>query len=126
MFPETAWQSFGWFPPHLTWHVLQVNPLVGSALEAHAKLQQPIMLPRQAGLHVGGPGQCAGVSAFAFQGTNAHAIVAAPRATQIEEQKPSLLFVRRRMWFTSCRAHRMLHTAVSIGGKCPQLTAALH
>lgn len=64
-------------------HLRTVNPLVVSALDAAvsgrwAMPRQTGALPRAAGA-VGAAGSAAGVSAFAFQGTNAHVVLAGCR-----------------------------------------------
>lgn len=85
----------------------QVNPHVAGILQAQAqRSEQPRHMPRQ-----GGPGvqlACsgslmlvAGVSAFAFQGTNAHAVVShmenGPSTGAVNAATP-LHWQRRRLW----------------------------
>ena len=102
------------------WGLMQVNPLVSSTLEAHAKLQQPLYLARQGCSRTGPANSLAGVSAFAFQGTNAHAVLAAAdRATAVVASMPAANFWRRRMWYASTEPHRLLQVAAALAGAWP-------
>ena len=77
---------------------MQVNSLVSSTLDAHAKLQQPLYLARQGCPRTGPADSLAGVSAFAFQGTNAHAVLATAalvEATAVAASMPAPNFWRR-------------------------------
>ena len=111
---------------------VQVNPHVATLLQAHAATGQPPRhLPRQAGpaadpvSHArNNPDQGletpAGVSAFAFQGTNAHAVVSAPTGSgpglgqgPTCEQPPQQ-WRQRRHWFTPVELHVLLSHARAV------------
>lgn len=98
--------------------LLQVNPLVGNILEAYSKSSTAVSLPRQQRPSLVESDTVAGISAFAFQGTNAHAILSAPDPTRTSYRDfAPLTFVRKRMWFASVSPHRMLQTAAVSSGK---------
>lgn len=75
-------------------------------------------MPRQQSHSLADSGKAAGISAFAFQGTNAHAIFSAPDPTgALPTELPLLVFLRRRAWFYSVSPHRMLQTATICEGE---------
>lgn len=116
----------------------QMNPHVTALLHAHATDRQlPRQLPRQPGPAADpaprgaspNPGQtlfgaAAGVSAFAFQGTNAHAVLSrsTPGAVLKQQlQQREQCWQRRRHWFTPLELHVLLSCAsagnASAGGR---------
>ena len=88
---------------------MQVNPHVAGILQAQAQRgEQPRHIPRQGGPRVqpacsgSPPLLAAGVSAFAFQGTNAHAVVspsADASAADVANAATPLCWQRRRLWY---------------------------
>ena len=95
-------------------HVRSANPHILSLLEASGKASS-IRVPRQPGPQVSGMGgQALGVSAFAFQGTNAHVILqqADPsnRATPLQ-----LAWNRQRFWYKVDSKATLLRAGVSQG-----------
>ena len=57
------------------------------------------------------PAAVVGVSAFAFQGTNAHALLAG-QAVGAEVEKPTGVWSRKQRYWVVPRAHALLHQAV--------------
>merc|ERR1711885_54433 len=95
-------------------HVRELNPLVGNALaSAGASLggRAPAQVPVQEGPQVStepAGGACAvGVSSFAYQGSNAHALVAGS-----ESRGQSGAWQRRRCWFTAASPNRLVERAL--------------
>ena len=87
----------------------QVNPHVAGILQSQAQRgERPRHMPRQGGPGVhpansaGPPMVVAGASAFAFQGTNAHALVsqhtAGASVTDAADAATPLRWQRRRLW----------------------------
>lgn len=83
---------------------VQVNPHVSSIVQAQAQLgHRPYHVPRQdgPGPHVACSGsleQAAGVSAFAFQGTNAHAVLCRSAEPDSGKTSSNMPWLRRRCW----------------------------
>jgi acyl carrier protein len=99
-------------------HVRELNPLVGNALaSAGASLEgrAPAQVPLQEGPQVStepAGGACAvGVSSFAFQGSNAHALVAVTEAGS-DSREESGAWRRRRCWFTAASPNRLVERAL--------------
>ena len=97
-------------------HLRALNPHVRAVLDAS---RSPASLPRSAGPLAAGSGAAArlGVSAFAFQGTNAHVILGkggqqGGRALLSSPSPPALPFRRARCW-AAPRPHALLHQAVA-------------
>ena len=87
-------------------HLRSMNPLVSSLVQAHvAAASSPLLLPRQDGQYATtSPLAICNVSAFAFQGTNAHAVLckrAPPSSAKLTAAHStfSQLWQRRRLWF---------------------------
>lgn len=114
---------------------MQVNPHVATLLTAHAANSQlPRHLPRQAGpaadlvIHghkpYGNPAQAlavpAGVSAFAFQGTNAHAVLSAPTGSApglgqgSTYAQPPQQWQQQRHWFMPVELHVFMSHACAV------------
>ncbi len=104
----------------------QVNPHVAALLHAHAGAgQPPRALARQPGPSLaaarsdaaaGLSAALAGVSAFAFQGTNAHAVLcAAPPGAGAPRAQPAP-WRRQRHWFTPVELHLLLARAGAPAG----------
>ena len=97
---------------------MQVNPHVTTILDAQAAqgMRAPL-LPRTDSQ---GPactaGTLAGVSAFAFQGTNAHTILATMPEGQVSGTEATLKLQRSRHWFTDWRPHALVQRAVAMPG----------
>ena len=88
-------------------HLRQMNPMITSLLQAHAAARLPApFVPRQAAAGaVGSPAEGSweagtGVSAFAFQGTNAHAVLLSASGCLAARCAISSLWQRRRLWYT--------------------------
>merc|ERR1712091_248005 len=99
-------------------HVRELNPLVGNALaSAGASLggRAPAQVPVQEGPQVStepAGGACAvGVSSFAYQGSNAHALVAVSVAGSVSRGQ-SGAWQRRRCWFTAASPNRLVERAL--------------
>ena len=76
-------------------HLRTVNPFAAAALSSASR---PLAIARAPTV---APSGSASVSAFAFQGTNAHAVVGAgPAPDAAPLAQPALLFSRRRCWPT--------------------------
>ena len=112
---------------------MQVNPHVATIVEAQRSPGlQPPWVPRS-----DGPGplpssaaaeylQLAGVSAFAFQGTNAHAIMGLTHDLgRAAPAKQPLLLARQRHWFTDWQPHCMVQWAVQVPGQALHFATAL-
>ena len=70
--------------------------------------------------------QLAGVSAFAFQGTNAHAIMALThRMGDSAPARQALLLSRQRHWFTDWQPHALVQRAVHVPGQALHFATAL-
>jgi len=80
--------------------------MVGGILQTRVDLgEKPQLIPRQNGPSVTGLshtesflGVAAGVSAFAFQGTNAHALLCQSPGDRRPELPSSFIWQRRRLW----------------------------
>lgn len=80
---------------------LQVNPHVSRILQTQEQLgERPRIIPRQRGPGVqhGADFAAAGVSAFAFQGTNAHAVLCRTSHLPAASDAQQPLWQRRRLW----------------------------
>lgn len=92
-------------------HIRSVNPHVASLLEGSAR--GTLAVARAAGGRVtNGANAAVGASAFAFQGTNAHAILnqAAAAVSLDLSQGPEAVWQRQRYWFAA-QPRALLHTA---------------
>ncbi len=116
-------------------HLRTVNPMVGSLLEAHTEggKAHPF-LPRgdgvgqlaQAGSQ-DGQQALLGVSAFAFQGTNAHALVVrddSGSAEGVARVAPQPLWRRQRYWFAAA-PHMLLGGVLRSGGGAAEWEAEI-
>lgn len=103
-----------------TLHLRSLNPHVTSAFDQSAA-KGKVLLPRQAtamGAAQGGTPIVSGVSAFAFQGTNAHVLLqgaAASRAGRIGAGGSSLIWQQSRHWLAP-QPHMLLTTFVKHAG----------
>eukprot|EP00883_Tetradesmus_obliquus_P011533 jgi/Sobl393_1/4315/SZX67650.1 len=99
-------------------HLRQLNPLVGSVLEAaaaaHGTRLRAFHMPRQAGPAVvagvetgAAAGSRTGISAFAFQGTNAHIILKSSDSKTAPPAAAAVAWQRHRL-FPTPPANRML------------------
>ena len=109
-------------------HLRQLNPLVSSLLDSHAAAGRAApFLPRQGGAGVLGPTAAGwvaatGVSAFAFQGTNAHVVFV--QSSGLAATQPSIgTWQRRRQWFAG-QPHALL-ARLANGKQSVQLLAPL-
>ena len=100
-------------------HLQHINPYVTGAMEMGGTTGR-WAVPRQSGAlptaadHAAAP--AIGVSAFAFQGTNAHALAAAAsQHAGASIAKPSADWARQRFW-VAARTHAALHRAISVVG----------
>ena len=83
-------------------HVRTPNPHVLSVLEAGGK-SAVVEIPRQSGGAISQQvAPAMGVSAFAFQGTNAHAILQQLDIPKDEAAQQGPAWARQRFWFTVC------------------------
>jgi len=99
-------------------HLRAVNPYVANTLEENNKnFGREALLPKQFGPQIGGNGsdekRIVGVSAFAFQGTNAHAVVKSSFFPS-ENTTSSVLTWKRRRHYVLPEAHLLLQTAISV------------
>merc|ERR1711965_248229 len=99
-------------------HVRELTPLVGNALASAGASQggrAPAQVPAQEGPQVStepAGGACAvGVSSFAYQGSNAHALVAVS-VVGSESREESGAWRRRRCWFTAASPNRLVERAL--------------
>lgn len=91
-------------------HVRTPNPHVASLFDDSSKKAQ-VVVPRQAGGRVAVNGAAGvGISAFAFQGTNAHAVIQPSNQTPLLPTPPST-WRRERHWY-AVRSTASLHKAV--------------
>ena len=103
-----------------------MNPLVGTILEAHCKADHPLYMARQPCQRVGDLAP-AGISAFAFQGTNAHAVLSAVHTpSQPSPAIATAALTRRRMWYSAVAPHRMLQTASAEKGDALLISSYVH
>ena len=108
-------------------HLRSINPHVQPMLGPLSALHSSVYMPRQpAGMqHSGGhssaaPGLVAGVSAFAFQGTNAHVIMQAASGSHQQAGPPAAstirpLHCRQRHWIAAPAHAMLLHAGASHG-----------
>ena len=90
---------------------------MANILEARVSNDRAFGLPKQASPLVVEAG-LAGISAFAFQGTNAHAILAESHSgSNLDCQQTVTPFVKARMWYSSVVPHAMVHSASSKAGE---------
>jgi len=92
-------------------HLRAVNPYAASTLEAYSNTNATVLLPKQFG-----PASCEGreeraigVSAFAFQGTNAHAVVQL-YVGKAEDKLHACVWKRKR-YYVVPEPHVLLQTA---------------
>lgn len=122
-----AQQSFSTLP---ILHLHSLNPHITSALDQSAAKGR-LHLPRQATALVASQGDTpiiSGVSAFAFQGTNAHVLLqgAAPRgAGQDRATQRSLLWQQSRHWLAP-QPHMLLTAFVKHAGSMLLMQCQLH
>ena len=91
---------------------------MANTLEAYTKTSTAVSLPRQQSQSRADSRTAAGLSAFAFQGTNAHAILSASEPTGFQlTELMSMAFSRRRLWFSSVSPHRLLQNAAFSSGR---------
>ncbi|KAK9803996.1 hypothetical protein WJX72_011444 [[Myrmecia] bisecta] len=97
-------------------HLRTVNPHVASILGAAPKFAS--LAPKQYG-----PGVCCGadavsnigISSFAFQGTNAHAVLCNGTSTAAPQLTPSRLWHHKRFWHSPA-CHPLLYRAMTAAG----------
>lgn len=119
-------------------HLRTVNPYVASTLEqqhqaAGRTAVAPAVLPKQAGglpaASPGQPGAAWGISAFAFQGTNAHALLAAAplEAAGVAAPTAAAPAWHNKRLYVLPEAHLLIATA-SLGGPsgAAQRSVAFH
>merc|ERR1719506_1465902 len=99
-------------------HVRELNPLVGNALasagaslEGRAPAQGPLQEGPQVSTEPAGGACAVGVSSFAYQGSNAHALVAVTEAGS-DSREESGAWRRRRCWFTAASPNRLVERAL--------------
>lgn len=92
---------------------------MAETLQEYSEMGAAVSLPRQECHSCVEAATAAGISAFAFQGTNAHAIFSATDSVQVDHQRSAKHFERRRMWFSSMKPHRMLQHANTSSGTSP-------
>ena len=120
-------QSLGASSACLT-QLRQLNPHVTGIQErVRAKGLSPAVAPRQStAAPASGPVRCMGVSAFAFQGTNAHAVLSAPAVSQQPRAGRARAWQQQRVW--CCPApHALLWEAGGGGSRagCVRVVARL-
>lgn len=103
--------------------LLQVNAHVVSILEAQAASRPHLARQQQPGISAAA--QVSGVSAFAFQGTNAHAILVQSGTTARVSEAFQQQYSRRRLWFSSHVPHALASRAVPVSRSCVQLECSL-
>ncbi len=98
---------------------LQVNPHVRRILQTQEQLgERPRFIPRQHGPGVqpgrgsAGYSAAAGVSAFAFQGTNAHAVLSRSSGALATPVTRRPLWQRRRLWCATLLCSCITLTAI--------------
>ena len=104
-------------------HLRSINPHMHPILQPSKASNRAAYIPRQAAALIGSASIpvpfTAGVSAFAFQGTNAHVIMAAATAVQNNQShnttRVSVLFQQQRHWVAPV-PHAMLLTAQAGSG----------
>ncbi len=100
-------------------HLRAVNPYVANTLEENSKnFGRVALLPKQFGPQIGSSGRAesrnVGVSAFAFQGTNAHAVVKSSFFTSEERNSDVPLPWKKRRHYVLPEAHLLLQTAITV------------
>jgi NADPH:quinone reductase-like Zn-dependent oxidoreductase/3-oxoacyl-(acyl-carrier-protein) synthase/acyl carrier protein len=95
-------------------HLRAVNPYVANTLEENDRnFGRGALLPKEFGPQIGNDGKrIVGVSAFAFQGTNAHAVVKSSFFSP-ENTTSSMLTWKKRRHYVLPEAHLLLQTALS-------------
>ncbi|KAL4451846.1 hypothetical protein ABPG75_007508, partial [Micractinium tetrahymenae] len=110
-------------------HLAHMNPYVTGAMEMGGK-QGSWAVPRQPGALTASSSVAApaviGVSAFAFQGTNAHAVLLSPNAAGASAAKPDAHWTHRQRFWVAPRPHAALTTvAAAQGGRQVAIQAEL-
>jgi len=107
-------------------HLGALNPYVIGAMGN--KQESMWSAPRQAGpvVNNGAAGAVTGVSAFAFQGTNAHALMQSPSPTTGSSiEKPNGRWTHQRLWVAPL-PHAGLHAAVVASGDNASIRMQCH
>ena len=83
----------------------------GASLEGRAPAQVPLQEGPQVSTEPAGGACAVGVSSFAYQGSNAHALVAVTEAGS-DSREESGAWRRRRCWFTAASPNRLVERAL--------------
>jgi 3-oxoacyl-(acyl-carrier-protein) synthase/acyl carrier protein len=102
-------------------HLRAINPYVANTLEENNQnFGRVALLPKQFGPQIGSNGtsedRLVGVSAFAFQGTNAHAVVKSSLIISLKDKNDSggVIPWKKRRYYVLPEAHLLLQTAVTV------------
>ena len=99
-------------------HLREVNPYACTTFEEHARMGAAAMLPKQFSPHPSGGSAASvvGVSAFAFQGTNAHSVLQASSSTT-GTGSPTTLCWKHKRHYVLLEPHLLQQVAVPAAGR---------